>query len=246
MNYHENETLLHAYIDNELDTTTALELLEHARNCVSCRSRLEAFSTLEANLRKSLPHYSASPDFRRSILANVQPKARSSWPKIVRWSMPIAASLALGVWIGIMVTFPKDETNDIVWDHIHALRSGHLMDVVSSDKHTVKPWFAGKTDFSPFVIDLAANGFPLLGARVEKIDHYDVAALVYSYGRHYLGLYEWPMSDKIEASTGTLRGFNAIYFKEAGMRCYLISDASKEELQKFQNALLASINTPAP
>lgn len=242
MNYHENEILLHAYLDNELDTTTSLELLEHAMNCTTCQSRLEAFSSLKANLRKSLPHYSVSQNLRRTILSNVQPKTRLSWPKIFHWSMPIAVSLALGVWIWIVLTIPKDYTNDLVWDHIHALKSGHLMEVVSSDKHTVKPWFAGKTDFSPFVVDLAANGFPLLGARAENIDGYDIAALVYSNGKHYLALYEWPSSDRLEASAGTFRGFNTISFLANGMRCYLVSDASKDELERFHSMLITSLN----
>ena len=239
MNYHENETLVHAYLDNELDTTSSLALLDHAKECPSCQSELEDYSTLKANLRTALPHYSTPPNLRRRILDGVQPKAMSFWPKIFRWTMPIAVSLALGLWIGIMVTTPKDDTNDIVWDHIHALKSGHLMDVASSDKHTVKPWFAGKTDFSPFVIDLAANGFPLLGARAIKIDGNDVAALTYSNGKHYLELYEWPMSDKIGISSGTFRGFNTISFPANGIQCYLVSDASKEELEKFRNALLS-------
>jgi anti-sigma factor RsiW len=245
MNYHENETLIHAYLDNELDTTASIELLEHAQECAQCRSALDTFAELKENIGHTLPSYSTPPELRRQIMATVRPKPKFSWTKIFRWSVPIATAIALGVWVGVIFTSTPTDTNVIAWNHIHALKSGHLMDVISSDKHTVKPWFAGKTDFSPTVIDLASSGFPLLGARAEYLDGHDAAALVYTNGKHYLELYEWPKTNTIEnENTGIFRGFHTATFTINGMHCYLISDASNEELQKLKNDLLTSSKQP--
>ncbi len=161
----------------------------------------------------------------------------------LRWGIPIATSLALGVLLGIFFFARSQDaisdTDEFVWDHIRALKSSHLIDVTSSDKHTVKPWFAGKTDFSPEVIDLASQGFPLLGARAEYLGGKDVAALVYSNGKHYIGLYEEMTNSKAKGEQHTFRGYNTITFAEGEIYYSVVSDASMDEIQKFKSAFLS-------
>ncbi len=247
MNQHGSDILIHAYLDNELDTSSALTLLEHASECAACKSRIEHYARLKNGISKELPQYSTPVQLRDKILGFAQPKRSFNWPKVIlRWGVPLSTALALGLVIGVMISgehVQHASTNDLVWNHIHALKSGRLMDVASSDKHTVKPWFAGKTDFSPFVVDLASQGFPLLGARAEYIDGHDVAALVYTNGKHYIELYEWPKEQgSSKMATYVYRGYNTTSFIANAMQCIAITDASKEEVEKFRLALISTTN----
>jgi anti-sigma factor RsiW len=117
-----------------------------------------------------------------------------------------------------------------------------LLDVVSTDQHTVKPWFNGRLDFSPAVIDLTAEGFPLIGGRLDYVANRPVAAIVYRRNRHVINLYTWPTngSDSEPAMTDH-NGYHVLKWDRNGMTCVAVSDVNEQELRQF-----AGLLRPAP
>lgn len=125
-----------------------------------------------------------------------------------------------------------DET-DVTGSHLRALRWGPLVQVVSTDRHTVKPWFQGKLDFAPPVLDLASDGFPLQGGRVEQLGRTTAAGLVYGHNLHVIDMYIWPSTRDQAAQPATVRGFNTLRWSQGGMQYWLVSDLDKSEVDRF-------------
>jgi anti-sigma factor RsiW len=129
--------------------------------------------------------------------------------------------------------------------HVRSLITSHLTDVNSSDQHTVKPWFSGKLDFSPPVTDLASQGYPLQGGRLDYLNNRSVAALVYQRNKHLINLFIWPSTDGNQAPRiSTYNGYHLMHWSQSGMNYWAVSDLSLSELQSFVQLVQQSISSP--
>lgn len=241
----EAHQLLHAYIDNELDIATALQIERHLPACLKCRKELEAARVVQRALAQPAVYYPASAALRARLTKAIRSEAgKMGTPPDARvfsrwWNRPMAFSgLAAGLLliIGFVLlylpsTAPRGPIDELVASHLRSLEAEHLLDVASTDQHTVKPWFDGKLEFAPPVIDLSGEGFPLIGGRLDYLHDGKVAALIYRRNKHFINLFIWP-GDASPETDGKL-GFNLIRFQCKGMVCWAVSDLNAAELQQF-------------
>jgi anti-sigma factor RsiW len=255
MRCEEVETLIEAYADGELSLERTLAIESHVATCATCAARLERVRALGQVLR-TVPSLRAPAGLAKRVRATVdaasatQPQlARSrprGWPLWLLSGATVAiASLALAVVLHERAVVADDATAEAVIEgHVRSLLPGHLMDVASTDQHTVKPWFAGRVDFSPSVVDLASDGFPLVGGRLDYIDHHAAAALVYKRRDHVINVFVWPQT-KGSASHGTrsdVRGYHVISWTRAGVAVWVVSDLALSELDDFGRTLDAAMH----
>jgi anti-sigma factor RsiW len=245
---HAAEPELGAFADGQLEGTTRQWWDEHIRTCVRCRDEVGRIRTLGAALRSSLPTSEPSSALRDSIRQIIRAPAAFEgerrprrWTPGRAWASGIAAMLLVGAGFGLgRLAGPQGNGEDtvaqVVDAHLRALQVDHLVDVVSTDHHVVKPWFAGKLDFSPPVPDLAADGFPMLGGRTEYLDGRAVAALVYERGPHRVNLFTWPAASAGacgQAAPTVRLGLNVVHGRTGGMEFWAVSDLNPGELRQF-------------
>ncbi|HJU19990.1 MAG TPA: hypothetical protein VJ770_26355, partial [Stellaceae bacterium] len=144
------------------------------------------------------------------------------------------AALAASVLLALWPSGQRGLVDAVIDDHVRALQPGHLVDVASSNRHTVKPWFAGRLDFAPPVKDLAAEGYPLLGGRLDYLDGRTVAALAYVHGGHRIDLFVWPEAGgDIAPQSAERHGYNLVHWRQDGMALWAVSDIEPDLLRKF-------------
>jgi anti-sigma factor RsiW len=239
---------LHAYVDDELDLVRSVELEDHLAQCSDCADEVASYRALRDGLKAAELRYKPSPEFLARVSAALQeeqqPRRSTSTParSFTWWNWaPAAACLVIAIASLMFYANRERETNlskDIVADHVRSLMASHLTDVVTSDQHTVKPWFTGKLDFSPQVRDLSSNGFELIGGRLEYLDGHSAAAIVYQRRKHVINLFEWPVTgSNQDPETTAQNGFNLIEWKQSGMYYCVISDLNAQELSQFVAAL---------
>jgi anti-sigma factor (TIGR02949 family) len=233
---------LDAYLDRELDAEASAAVREHVSTCVGCRRQLAQRETV-AKLVRGAPYYSAPDRLRSRVLA--QSTRSTSVRRVLTWAA--AAVLVLSVGSGIALWRPASSRGDaiaeeVVNSHVRSLMVNHLFDVQSTDLHTVKPWFLGKLDFSPPVVDLASSGFPLVGGRLDYVSGRPVAALVYQRQKHTINVFVSPPgSDPSSRDVVlTVRGFNLRHWIHNGMSFWAVSDLNSAELGQFASALQGS------
>jgi anti-sigma factor RsiW len=209
-----------------------------------------------AALKKLDLRYSAPPDLAAGIRAALAEAAEPSaalrpapwWTRALgtdlrggalRLTTGLGAGFALGLAVALLPALhpaaPGEATRELVSAHVRSLMVAHLEDVVSTDQHTVKPWFSGKLDFAPPVRELAAQGFPLAGGRLDYLNERAVAALVYRHDKHVINLFLWPAPgpDTPPAALPAERGYQVIAWRSAGLDYRAVSDASPETLARF-------------
>ncbi len=241
----EMQYLLNAYSDGELDLISSLDIEQHLPDCIACNRLYQNQQTLKAALKSSDLYFQPPADLQKRVQAvlrkpEVTPTS-SLRPNRRRW-LVMAASLSgimLIAWsLGRILSLPSaDEllAQEVVASHIRSLMPGHLTDVVSSNQHTVKPWFNGKLDFSPPVEDLAANDFKLVGGRLDYLNNRSVATLIYQRRDHYINVFIWPSSaNAIEKAQNLSRqGYNILHWTRANMTFWAVSDLNTTELGDF-------------
>lgn len=154
--------------------------------------------------------------------------------------MPVAASaVVILVALTLLPRTSQRVAEEVVSDHVRSLMGEHLLDVVSSDQHTVKPWFDGKVDFAPPVVNLESQGFPLLGGRLDYLEGRTVAAEVYGRNKHKINLFVWPAAQNRNTikKVGVVKGYNVISWQASGMNYSAVSDLNPAELRQFADLL---------
>jgi anti-sigma factor RsiW len=263
----DNARLLHGYLDGELDLVRSLEIEEHLKTCPDCAQEIWNQQTLRKAFRSSNLYERVPNGLADRIRASIaqesaqqdapQLKTDDAAPKIVpmtrltaqraAWNwLAVAASIVLVVmfaWRMLPGLGGSGNSEllakEIVSSHIRSLQPDHLFDVKSTDQHTVKPWFNGKLDFSPPVRDLAEDGYPLVGGRLDYVDHRAVAALVYQRQRHLINVFIWPEDEQGDRAlrSKSLEGYNMVFWERGGMYLCAVSDLNTGELQQFAQLL---------
>jgi anti-sigma factor RsiW len=247
MTCQESARLLPGYFDSELDLVHTLEVEDHLRTCAACGAVLEGDRALRTTIARSNLRYAAPP----TVVRNVRAAVANAFPRETRtrrwtweWSFAAAALLFLSVitWKVLPVKTPANTAvlaDEAIADHIRALMPGHLSDVESTDQHTVKPWFDGKLDFAPPVENFTAQGFPLIGGRLDYLDHHPAAALVYQRRKHFISVFLLPATGEADRAESheTQLGYNVISWKKSAMNYWLVSDLNPTELEELAKLL---------
>ncbi len=244
MNCSHAKSLIDAYADGELDAAGILELEKHIHDCPACALAWRNAQNLKKSLRQDALFFTAPTELRRAIKAELrsQVETKSPW-SFWKWNWLTTATTSvaaacLALLLTLSLTRPPAQqrlTQEIVSSNIRSLMANHMLDVMSTDQHTVKPWFNGKLDFSPPVKDLAAQEFPLIGGRLDYIGGRSVAALVFQRHKHVINLFIWPANgkDMKPAASAAIQGYNVIHWSKAEMAFWAVSDLNEKELMEF-------------
>ena len=254
--------LLPAHLDQELGLPESSEMDQHLQTCAACHREFVSQSALRDAVRQHATYFQAPGDLESRISAAlpVEPEIATATANRRPWQWgswnwlnagTALVSLIALVWsAGLYLATPSPNellAEEVLSSHVRSLMVNHIADVASSDQHTVKPWFDGKLDFSPTVTDLTAQGFPLIGGRLDYLDHRAVAALVYRHRLHLINVYIWPAANERQTALRTLsmQGYHLLHWSEAGMVYWMISDLDPHELMTLARILQAQAQ-PAP
>jgi len=249
MNCELAETTIHGYFDGELDAVRSAEFERHLEHCAECQATLEGIESLHTQIKESNLYEHASPELRdriRKQLAQATGAGRvsasnwRSWFLLPAFGTLAATAAVITIMLFVVPSHTKSVlTAELIDAHVRSLQPGHLMDVVSTDQHTVKPWFDGKLDFIPPVADYATQGFPLVGGRLDVVGGHNVAALVYSRRKHYVNVFIWPYREKesVSDSSGSRQGYNWVTWQSGDMQFCVVSDAALGDLRELKDLI---------
>jgi anti-sigma factor RsiW len=248
------------YLDGELDLSRTIEMETHLQVCGECAKELARQQALRAALQRSSLAYAAPSALRERIQSSLRSSAQAGasepaggWHAIqfwrpllvLRWAgaFAVLALCAVTAWQFLPgLRGPSSDQRlaaEVLASHVRSLEAGHLLDVASTDQHTVKPWFDGRLDFSPPVEDLASDDFPLVGGRLDYLEGREVAALIYQRRKHFINVFVWPDAGG-SSSTRTIapqQGYNLTRWSRGGFQFWAVSDVSAADLAQFVRLL---------
>jgi anti-sigma factor RsiW len=249
--------LLDPYVDGELDLVSSLAVEAHLGSCDVCPNALTNLRTLRSAMGETVPYYQAPSALERRVRVAIRSERRAETGRSFSlnrygWAGAAAAAVILLTIVvkGVLPVAPHAgdlTTREVVDDHLRSLTENHLTDVLSSNQHTVKPWFDGRLSFTPPVIDLTAQGFPLLGGRLDYLNDHPVAAVVYRRREHVINLFIAPAENAGDTapSSEVRDGYNIVHWTKAGMSYWAVSSASGVEMQKLAQLLIEQGSGPS-
>lgn len=251
----EARALIEPYLGGDLGIERSVQLERHLEGCATCPRALADARAFKAALRDKLFYHRAPFSLYRTVskrLVSMDRPASGARPSLPSW-LRVAASLMLVAGLSSGITYyamPRaaDAIPDAVFaSHVRGVLSGQrLVDVHSSDEHTVRPWFGNKLDFSPPVTDLASEGFPLMGGRMDYVSGRTVAVLVYRRKNHVITLFIWPTSERPRAMTTSVRhGDTLVHWSDGAMAYWVVSDLDGRELVDFSGRFRAVTSSVA-
>ena len=240
MNCEEAEILLHALIDGELDAGHAREVENHVAGCPRCAAALRDYREMSKAVASADVRYKAPLELRRRIEAALPQPARVPNRRAVLRGFAMGSAVSALAATGLVAIVLRNDDmeriqSEVVSAHLRSLQAGHLIDVISTDQHTVKPWFNGKLDVAPPVIDLTAQGFTLIGGRLDYVDARAIGAVVYRRRQHVINLFvaQTATTERRAAKIETVQGFNIRHWSDRGLNFWAVSDLAKDELADF-------------
>jgi anti-sigma factor RsiW len=247
----EAEILLHALIDGELDAGHAREVEDHIATCPRCAAQLQAYRDMSKAVAGANLRYAAPPELRRRIEAAL-PQARVPNRRGVLRGFAMGSAISAIAATGLFAVILRNDDeqriqSEVVSAHLRSLQAGHLTDVLSTDQHTVKPWFNGKLDVAPPVVDLTAQGFTLIGGRLDYVDARPIGAIVYRRRSHVINLFvaQTASTERRAAKIEALQGFNIRRWSERGLNYWAVSDLAADELAEFGEKFEGAMRTSA-
>jgi anti-sigma factor RsiW len=240
----EARALINAYVDRELDLVRSLDVEAHLHECVACARADANLRALRAAFNNGALYHEVPADVQRRIRRVVRTARRAGRRRFLAvpsygWGAAAAvAVLIVAVIAGGVVPFggsTDPSSREVLDDHLRSLAGNHLTDVLSSNQHTVKPWFDGRLNFTPPVKDFAAQGFPLVGGRLDYLQGHPIAAVVYRRRQHVINLLVSPAEHAADTSTSTevRGGYNIVHWTEPGMAFWAVSSLNVAELDQF-------------
>jgi anti-sigma factor RsiW len=234
-------------IDGELDAGHAREVEDHIATCPRCAAALQTYRDMSKAVADANLRYTAPPELRRRIEAAL-PQARVPNRRGVLRGFAMGSAISAIAASGLFAVILRNDDeariqSEVVSAHLRSLQAGHLTDVLSTDQHTVKPWFNGRLDAAPPVVDLTAQGFTLIGGRLDYVDTRPIGAIVYRRRSHVINLFvaQTASTERRAAKIESLQGFNIRHWSDRGLNYWAVSDLGADELaefgEKFENAM---------
>jgi anti-sigma factor RsiW len=248
----EAKILLHALIDGELDAGHAREVEEHIAGCPACAAELAAYREMSKTIAAADLRYAAPPLLRKRIEAALPKEQMPNRRAVLRGFAMGSAVSAIAATGLVAIVLRNDDAQriefEIVSAHLRSLQAGHLTDVISTDQHTVKPWFNGKLDVAPPVVDLTSQGFTLIGGRLDYVDARPTGAIVYRRRAHVINLFvaQTASTERRPARIDAIQGFNIRSWSDRGLNYWAVSDIAADELAEFGEKFEASMPTWSP
>jgi len=239
-----------AYADHELDAVSSLQMESHLAQCPRCRAALERVDAVRAAVGSAGLTYAPPADLASRVRATVRREAsptRRRWEWAALPGVAIAAMLAWLVVGNLGRGAERRLVDELVAGHVRSLMVDHLVDVASTDQHTVRPWFNGKIDFAPPVADFAASGFALVGGRMDYVEGRPAAALVYRHQAHLVNLFIWPnRAGTTGLETSTADGYSLVHWNDRDLAYWAVSDLNLRDLARLADLVRDSRPRAAP